>query len=93
MNRRLRSIEIDRIILDGLDVAPDRAEHIRRLVAAKLGSALSEGEIHDVSTGGSIPHLAAPPLASGAAHDDGGLAGGLAQSIARAIAGSNEGGA
>ena len=91
MNRRLRTVEIDRIILDGLDVTPDRAERIRLLVAAKLSSALAEAEIRDTLAGGSIPHVAAPPLEQGAAHDDGRLAGNLAQSIHRAIAGPKEG--
>jgi hypothetical protein len=90
MNRRLRSIEIDRIILDGLDVTPDRAERIRLLAAAKLSRALAEGDTNSVSGSGSIPRLVAPPLEPGAARDDGRLAGNLAQSIARAVAGPKE---
>ncbi len=86
---RLRSVEIDRIILDGLDVTPDRAERIRRLVAVRLGAALAESDLDYLSING-IPHLAAPPLEQGAAHDDGRLAGNLAQSIRRAIAGPKE---
>jgi hypothetical protein len=92
MNRRLRSIEIDRIILDGLDVTPDRADRIRRLVAARLGSALAESDLGYLSIN-AIPHLSAPPLEHGAARDDGALAGDLAKSIAQAVTGPKEGGA
>jgi hypothetical protein len=91
MNRRLQSVEIDRIILDGLDVTPDRAERIRRLVAARLGAALAGKDLEYLSANG-ISHLAAPPLDSGAAQDDGALAGGIARSIARAVTGQKEGG-
>jgi hypothetical protein len=91
MNRKLRSVEIDRILLDGLDVTPDRAERIRRLVAARLSSALAENDLEYLSING-IPHLAAPPLDPGAARDDGPLAGNLARSIARAVTGPKEGG-
>jgi hypothetical protein len=92
MNRRLDSVEIDRIVLEGLDVTPDRAGHILRLVEVELSRALAKGETTVASEGGRIPHLIVPPLAASAVHDDRRLAGTIAQRIARAVAGPKEGG-
>jgi hypothetical protein len=92
MTGRMRSVEIDRILLDGLDVPPDRADRIRRLVTAELSRALSEEGIRPAWEGGRFPRLTAQPLEQGAVHDDRSLASGLARNIARTLAGSKKDG-
>lgn len=83
MSDPIRTVEIDRIVLTGLDVTPDRAEHIRALVEAALRQRLAQGEWPDGPT--AVRHLEAPAMHVVGSHDDGRLAGGLAGGIAQAI--------
>ena len=82
------SIEIERIILTDLGIAPDRAEHIRALVETELQRLLMRGEGLEGLTGSENRHLTAPPMHVADPHDDSHVANGLAQSIAQAIRGA-----
>jgi hypothetical protein len=78
-------VDIDRIVLTGLDLTPDRAEHIRTLVEAGLRSRLQrEGWARDVS-GNEVTRLEAPGIQLAQPHSDGFLADALTRNIAGAL--------
>lgn len=60
MTRRRCSVQIDRLVVDGLDVDPDRAASIRRLAVDELEQMLRAGS--GVARSRSIGTAVAPPL-------------------------------
>jgi hypothetical protein len=78
-------IEIDRIILEGLDFAPARAEGIRRLIEAELHALLVRGDVAQVAGSSEAVRLAAPTMGSGDLRSDRQLASALARSVAQAV--------
>jgi hypothetical protein len=86
------SVDIDRIVLSGLDLAPDRTEHVRELVEKGLQSRLDrEGWARGLS-GGEVVRLEAPGMHLAGPHSDASLADALTGNIADALrsAGSRE---
>ena len=79
------NIEIDRIVLTGLRVPPERAEHIRALVEVELQRLLEGGGRFDRMDGGEVLHMEASAINMTEPHNDARLASGLAQSIAQAL--------
>ncbi len=80
-----RIVEIDRITLTGLEVTPDRAEHIRTQVEAELRRRLQREGSPRGLTGGQVSRLHAPEMHLAGPHSDGFVAGALAGSISRAL--------
>lgn len=78
------AVEIDRIVLRGLDVAPHRAERIRALVEMELQRWL-EGGFLDGLARGERYRLEAGRLRLGDAPSEGQLAAGVAESIMQAL--------
>ena len=78
-------VEIERMILTGLAVTPDRADHIRALVEVELQHLLECGGWPDGLAGGEVSHLDAPLLDGVAPVSESHLVTGLAQSIAQAL--------
>lgn len=79
------TVHIDRIVLTGLDITPDRTEYIRTLVEAGLQSRLQqEGWARDLS-GREVTRLDAPRMNLAEPLSDGLLAGALTRNIAGAL--------
>lgn len=87
MNDRSHTIDIDHLVLDGLDVTPDRAEHIRTLVETELERAMTLRGAIDGLSGSTVRHLEAPAIRVAGPHADGLLAAAVASSIAQAVGG------
>ncbi len=85
MNDPVRTVEIDRITLTGLEVTPDRAEHIRAQVEAELRSRLQREGLPQSLAGGQVNHLDAREMHVAEPHSDGSVAGALAGSISHAL--------
>ena len=81
-------VEIERIVLNDLDVTPDRAERIRALVEIELQRALAQGDWPDGLEGSDVCHLDAPAIHVAEPHADGHLAGDVAHSIAQTVRGA-----
>jgi hypothetical protein len=87
MSDPVHSVEIDRIRLTGLEVTPERAEHIRGLAEAKLQRLLTQDGWPEGSAGGEVSRLDAPAMHVDGLHSDSDLANGLAQSIFQTLRG------
>ena len=87
MNNPIRAVEIDRIVLTGLDVTPDRAERIRALMGVELQRILESGGRLEGLAGGEVRRLDAPAVHVADLRSDGRIASGLARSIAQAVRG------
>ena len=85
MNDAIRTVEIDRIMLTGLDVTPDRAEHIRTQVEAELRHRLQREGLPHSLPGGRVNHLRAPEMRLAEPHSDSSVAGALAGKIFHAL--------
>jgi hypothetical protein len=81
MNDPVRTIEIDRITLTGLEVTPDRAEHIRTQLEAELRHRLQREGLPRGLPRELVNHLHAPEVYLAGLHGDGSVAGALAGSI------------
>ena len=75
------NVAIDRLVLDGLDVAAADRPHLRAAVEAELARLIASGGI-DVSSGGAVPSVPAPPIGVSSSP----------KNLGRAIAGSVYGG-
>lgn len=78
-------VDIDRIILTGLEVTPDRAEHIRTLVEMGLQRQLQREGLPQVMAGGQVESLLAPEMHLAEPHSDSSLAGALRKNISHAL--------
>lgn len=78
-------VEIDRIVLSGLEVTPDRAEHIRTLVEARLRHQLQREGLPPGLAGGEVNRLQAPEMNLAEPQSDSAMAGALAKNIAHAL--------
>lgn len=87
MSEPVRSVEIERIRLTGLRVAPERAERVRARVEAELQRLLERGGWLEGLVGGEVSRLDAPTLHVGEPHSDGDLASGLARSVFQTLRG------
>jgi hypothetical protein len=87
MSYPIRTVEINRITLTGLQVTPERAERIRAMVALELQRLLERGRLPEDLASGEVSHLNAPTMHVGRPHSDGQLADGLARSIVRSLRG------
>jgi hypothetical protein len=85
MNDPVRTVEIDRITLTGLEVTPDRAEHIRVQVEAELRHRLQREGLPQGMAAGQVNHLHAREMHLTEPHSDGSVAGALAGSILHAL--------
>ena len=79
------TVNIDRIVLTGLDVTSDRAERIRTQVEADLLHHLQRGGLPQSLTGGRANRLQAPEIQLTEPHSDSSVAGAVAGSISHAI--------
>ncbi len=78
-------LDIQRIVLSGLDLAPDRLNHIQKLVSLELQILLErQGQINTLPRG-EVRHLQLPRIDLVDPQNDNLLAGTLAQSIAQAL--------
>ncbi len=78
------TVDIDRLVIDGLDVQPERADSIRRLAAQELQQLLRSGS--GIGTSRVIGRAAAPPLMlAGGPVSEKAVAQGVAQRIAAAL--------
>jgi hypothetical protein len=84
MRDRPNTLEIDRLILDGMDVPPGQAERLRILVAAELERILAEEGTLEELAGSAVRRLRVPLSVFGP-YDDRRMARGLARSVARAV--------
>jgi len=81
-------VEIDRIVLSGLEVTPNRAEHIRVLVEAQLRHQLQREGLPPGLTGGGVNRLQAPEMHLAQPYSDSSVAGALTKNIAHALRGA-----
>ncbi len=79
------NLTIDRVVLDGPLMRPDRTEHIRYLLERELHRQLLRGGPLEGLASGEIPRLDVPPVQPAQMYDDEQMARGLAQSIARGL--------
>ena len=77
MSDRPNTVEIERLVLDGLDVPPGQAERLRALVGAELERILAEEGTLEEVTGSAVRRLRAPLSVVGP-YDDRRMARGLA---------------
>ena len=84
------TVEIDRLVLTGLDLTPAQAERVRSRLAGELQALLARrrwgGSIADID----VERLDLPGVSFGEAQDDGRLASALAQRIAQALPGTGQ---
>jgi hypothetical protein len=85
VNDPVRTVEIDRLTLTGLEVTPDRAEHIRTQLEAELQHRLLREGVPQGLSGGRVNHVHAPEIHLAGPHGDGAVAGALAGSIYHAL--------
>ena len=85
MSDPIRTVEIDRIRLTGLEVRPERAERIRELVEVELQRLLERERWPDGLSGGEASRLDAPTMPVDKSDSDAHLANGLARSIAQSL--------
>jgi hypothetical protein len=78
-------VDIDRIVLTGLEVTPDRAEHIRTLVETGLQRQLQREGLPQGMAGGQVKSLHTPEMHLAEPHSDSSLAGALAGTISYAL--------
>jgi hypothetical protein len=78
-------VDIDRIILTGLEVTPDRAEHIRTLVETGLRRQLQREGLPQGLAGGQVNRLHAPEVHLAEPHSDSSVAGTLAGNLFYAL--------
>src|SRR5688500_10824988 len=85
MNVSYARIQIDRVVLTGLELTTERSERVRSLLAEELGELLAGGGFARPSARGELDRLETPTLQLSASPGDGELASGLAHSIAAAL--------
>ena len=88
MNDPVRTIDIDRIRLTGLEVTPERAERIRALIEVELQHRLERERWPEGLAGGEVSRLDTPAMHVDRPHSDTHLANSLAQSIAQTLQGA-----
>jgi hypothetical protein len=89
MNGPRYTINIDRLVLSGLDITPAEAERIRVQVAAELEQALAQRSWSGEPQAYERDRIALPPLSAAEAGDGQRLSNSLARRIARALPGSS----
>ena len=78
-------IDIDQIVLDGMDVRPDRAEWIKEMVEVELRRILQrEGLLDDLARTG-IPSLSLPTIHLSETANGGQLVGNITSNIVQAL--------
>ncbi len=85
MSDPILTVEIERITLTGLEVTPDRAEHIRARVEAELRHRLQREGLPQGLSAGQVDHLRAPGMRLAGPQSDGSVAGALTGSIFHAL--------
>lgn len=85
MKTRPHKVEIDRIVLEGVNVGPGRAESIRAAVEANLEHLLEGRRMLDGPVSGNADILEAPARDVNANQSESRLAMDLARSIAAAV--------
>ena len=85
MSGLVRTVDIDRIRLTGLEVTPERAERIRAMVEVELQRLLKRQRWPDDLAGGEASRLDAPPMHLDVLHSDSHLANNLARSIVQTL--------
>ncbi len=74
-------VDIDRMVLTGLEVTPDRAEHIRAQVEAELLRRLQREGLPQSLASGQMNRLHAPDMHLTEPHSDSSVAGTLAGNL------------
>jgi hypothetical protein len=85
MNDPVRTVEIDRITVTGLEVTPDRAEYIRTQLEAELQHRIQREGLPRGFPSERVNHLHAPEVYLAGPHGDGSKVGALAGSIYHAL--------
>ena len=78
-------VDIDQIVLTGLEVTPDRAEHIRTQVEAELQHRLQREGLPQSLASGQVNRLHAPEMHLAEPHSDSSVAGMLAGNLFHAL--------
>jgi len=78
-------VDIDRIVLSGLEVTLDRAEHIRTLVETGLQRQLQREGLPQGMAGGRVKSLHAPEMHLAEPHSDSSVAGALTKNISHVL--------
>lgn len=76
------NLHIDKLVLEGVDIAPGQSRLLQRIVAAELTRMLSDGELSpSLVQGSSLSRLAAGNIQLREDNDTGGLGRQIAQSV------------
>ena len=78
-------VDIDRLVLTGLQVTPEQADHIRTLVEAGLQRQLQREGLPQSLTSGEVSRLHTPEMHLAELHNDSSVAGALTKTIAHAL--------
>jgi hypothetical protein len=81
------TVEIDSLILDGFDVSPGQAEHVRALVETELQRCMGQEGARARSETRQTDYLSAASLAWQPSDGEHALAAGIAQQVAQAVQG------
>lgn len=84
MNRAVTRIDIDRVVLDGLEITPEQADRLRSLLEAELARRLGSGSLMSLKAQ-QASHREAPPVQFDRAGGMERLATDLASSVMDAI--------
>lgn len=85
------TLQIDRLVLRGLDLSPGQAERLGVEIADELQALLSQGQDLAGLTDGEVSHVSAPAVHLAGPTDRRRLAGEVARSIAGALGGTGQG--
>jgi hypothetical protein len=85
MSRYVHSIEIDRIVLSGIELKQDRAERIRTMVEIELQRMLEREGLSESLVGKEVSRLEMPEIYLTKPYDEEEIASCLAMSIYRAL--------
>jgi hypothetical protein len=78
-------VDIDRILLNDLDVTPDRVERIRDMVEVELQCLLDKEGLGDCLTSIDVTSLSAPMFQLSGSKSDSHVANSVAQCVVRAL--------
>jgi hypothetical protein len=85
MSNRVVNLHIDRIVLNGLDISPGRADSLRSSIGQELQKALAEGGQVEGMTAGSFSRISIPAVKASDLGSEAQIAGSVARSVHSAL--------
>lgn len=85
MRRAVHTVDVDRVVLDGLEMTPEQAERLRPLLEAELRDQLERGASLGRLAGVEVLRIEAPAVDLGRSAGEERLAAGLAGSVGEAL--------